>query len=119
MTQLVGERKMTYQELQQTVSVAYGMIDAGWYSALVGCVLPPERKIVAVATTRNMQDQLGYWFIPATSVQKSLTLANWLLEVRWKSLNGYGVDCVAWCKPLHKTITNNVTYEMLIKGDRL
>lgn len=91
---------------------------AGWYSAAVGCVLPHERSVVSVTTAERYaveQGNKGYWFIPQIYLTGSYSLATWLGYVRWKSLSGFGIDCVAWLREPDASAVAHVSLDDVIQ----
>lgn len=109
----MAKQVLTYSQFLELVANTYNKLDSGWYSVTGLAVLPPERKAVSVETILSKCEQLGYWFIPAPVAAKSHTLEVWLGNVRWKSLRGYGIDCVVWCKPVERSSSagiKNITY---------
>jgi hypothetical protein len=69
-------------------------------------VLPKERAVVSLVTHQR-QTTKGYWFVPQIYLTGEYELEQWLSHVRWKSLNGYGVECKAWLKePDAKTVSH-------------
>jgi hypothetical protein len=88
------------QQFSELVAQSYSSLGAGWYEYVPLGVLPLERKVVYLTVTTSSTEQLGYWFLPTGVHHKVQTVTDWLREVQWKSLNGYGVDCTSWCKPI-------------------
>ena len=92
------------QQFSELVARSYSSLSAWWYEFAPLGVLPLERKVVYITVTTSATEQLGYWFLPTGVHHKVQTLDDWLREVQWKSLNGYGVDCTAWCKSIDSKV---------------
>ena len=90
--------KISYTEFIRLAERQYVELNAAWYKAGGISVLPPERKICNVKHTQSRAIAQGYWHMPTLYVSQMLLIEEWCANVRWKILNGYGIEVVAWCK---------------------
>lgn len=98
------EPLVSFAAFAETVCEAFNALGYGWYSGERGCVLPPHRMIVPLnvaVCSKNPtvpSNVMGFWFLPQAYEKSLLSLSGWCNVIQWKSINGYGVDCVAWHK---------------------
>ena len=102
---------ITYEKFTELVRCKYRELDSGWYRVAPNSVLPPERCVVKLKHTTRSGAAQGYWFMPQGYLCSDAPFEVWRDRVRWKSLNGYGVEAIAWHNDVDAAGIKEVYYE--------
>lgn len=103
--------KISYTQFLELVDKEYAELVPAWYNAGGLCVLPPERKIVNARQQSKKGHVPAYWFVPQLYLSQRLLIEEWCSHVRWKIINGYGINVTAWCKEAEPSSYLDVCYK--------
>lgn len=103
--------KLSYTEFTALVANEFVELVPAWYRTGGLGVLPLERCIVQVHAVGKGEQVPAYWFMPQLYLGQRLLVEDWCANVKWKIINGYGINVTAWCKEEKPTKYLTVAYE--------